>query len=76
MSGRKRKKCDHCNEMLMEAVYKRHLDLYYNKDLNKWNKTTEHQLSYSTCLDLAASSSESEQEFENYSDPGNLTDGI
>ena len=69
MSGRKIKKCDHCNEMLMEAVYKRHLDLYYNKDLNKWNKTTD-------VTDLAASSSESEQEFENYSDPGNLTDGI
>ena len=69
MSGRKIKKCDHCNEMLMEAVYKRHLDLYYNKDLNKWNKTTD-------VTDLTASFSESEQEFENYSDPGNLTDGI
>ena len=66
MSGRKRKKCDHYNEMLMEAVY---VDLYYNKDLNKWNKTTD-------VTDLAASSSESEQEFESYSDPGNLTDGI
>ena len=66
MSGRKRKKCDHCNEMLMEAMY---IDLYYNKDLNKWNKTTD-------VTDLATSSSESEQKFESYSDPGNLTDGI
>ena len=50
----------------MEAMY---IDLYYNKDLNKWNKTTD-------VTDLATSSSESEQKFESYSDPGNLTDGI
>ena len=32
---------DHCNEMLLEAVYERHLDLYYNKDQKKCNKITD-----------------------------------
>ena len=55
--------------MLLEAVYERHLDLYYNKDQKKWNKITD--------ITDHVASSESQQEFETYhSDPGDFTDSI
>ena len=35
---RKRKRCEHCNEMLTPLVYKRHLELYYDKVRKCWIK--------------------------------------
>ena len=38
MSLRKRKFCEHCQEYVSPRTYRQHLDLYYNKQKEEWQK--------------------------------------